>query len=36
MTYDEDYDPDDEAQRLRGVRWKVDPSLGEFDHKNTC
>lgn len=29
VTYDEDYDPDDEAQRIRGVRWRVDPSLGE-------
>ncbi len=29
IRYDEDYDPLDEYQRLRGVKWRIDPSLGE-------
>lgn len=29
ITYDESFDPLDEAQQLQGAKWKVDPSLGE-------
>jgi hypothetical protein len=30
ITFAPDYDHTDEVQRLRGVRWKIDPSLGEL------
>ena len=29
ISFATDYDPEDEVQRLRGTRWKIDPSLGE-------
>lgn len=29
VRYDSDYDPLDEISRLKGARWRVDPSLGE-------
>ena len=28
VKYDEGYEPQDEAQRLLGAQWRVDPSLG--------
>lgn len=31
VRYDPDYDPLDEGSRLRGARWRVDPSLGAWD-----
>jgi gamma-tubulin complex component 2 len=30
IRYEEGYDPLDENQRIRGVQWNVDPSLGEY------
>lgn len=27
IQYADDYDPEDETQRLRGTRWKIDPSM---------
>jgi gamma-tubulin complex component 2 len=28
IRYEEGYDPLDEAQRIRGASWSIDPSLG--------
>jgi len=30
IRYAEGFDPQDVDQRLKGVRWRVDPSLGEL------